>query len=415
MLTLGTKVRAVAFAVIALVVVAYAGVRYANLGHYLGIQGYYVVRVDLAQAGGIFTNAEVTYRGVPVGRVGPMRLTADGIQVDLHIDDSAPPIPADAKAVVANRSAVGEQYVDLRPERTGEPYLTDGSTIQRADTVTPIPVTTLLTSIDRFATSVPAQSLRTVVDELHRAFAGQGQNLQVLLDTGSSYTATAAANIEPTEQLIDNSQTVLATQREASAALASFSRDLRLLAEQLHASDADLRRLIATAPQATTQLAGLLRDTDPALSVMLANLLTTADLALTRQDGIEQTLALLPAVVAAGSTAITPNGANFGLALTFFNPLPCTAGYESTTYRNGLDTSPGQGLNTEARCAAPASSGINVRGSAHAPDRGVPPAAKPGSPLATGAPSSTGLPGPLALPALPDGPSTMAGLLGVAR
>jgi phospholipid/cholesterol/gamma-HCH transport system substrate-binding protein len=414
MLTLGTWIRAVAFAVIALVVVAYAGVRYANLGHYLGVQGYYVVQVDLEQAGGIFTNAEVTYRGVPVGRVGPMRLTADGIQVDLHIDDSAARIPADAKAVIANRSAVGEQYVDLRPERSGEPYLADGSTIQRADTVTPMPVTTLLSSIDRFATSVPAQSLRIVVDELHRAFAGQGQNLQVLLDTGSSYTATAAANIEPTERLIDNSQTVLATQRAASAALASFSRDLRLLAEQLHASDADLRRLIATAPQATTQLAGLLRETDPALSVMLANLLTTADVALTRQDGIEQTLALLPAVVAAGNTAITPTGANFGLALTFFNPLPCTAGYASTTFRNGLDTSPGQGLNTQARCASPARSGINVRGSAHAPSGGVPPAAKPGSPLATGASSSTGLPGALALPTLPAGPSTMAGLLGVA-
>ena len=207
---------------IALVVVAYAGVRYANLGRYLGVQGYYVVRVDLAQAGGMFTNAEVTYRGVPVGRVGPMRLTADGIQVDLHIDDSAPPIPADAKAVVANRSAVGEQYVDLQPERTGEPYLADGSIIQRADTVTPMPVTTLLTSIDRFATSVPADSLRTVVDELHRRSPGRAEpsgaaryRQQLHGDRGGQH--------RPTEQLIDNSQTVLATQREESAALASFA------------------------------------------------------------------------------------------------------------------------------------------------------------------------------------------------
>jgi phospholipid/cholesterol/gamma-HCH transport system substrate-binding protein len=413
MLTTATRIRAVAFVVIALVVIAYTGIRYADLGHYFGVRGYYVVRVDLDQAGGVFTHAEVTYRGVPVGRVGPMRLTADGIQVDLHIDDSAPPIPAGTKVVVANRSAVGEQYLDLRPESTGGPYLVDGSTIDRAETATPLPVTTLLTTVDRFAASVPPQSLRTVVDELEKAFAGQGQNLQVLLDTGGSYTATAAANIGPTAKLIDSSQTVLATQRASSDALTSFSRDLRLLAEQLDASDTDLRRLIATAPQATDQLAALLREADPALSVMLANLLTTSDLALTRQAGIEQTLVLLPAVVAAGNTAVTSAGANFGLALTFFNPLPCTAGYGSTAYRNGLDTSPGKGLNTQARCASPAASGINVRGSAHAPSGGVPAPAKPGSPLATGAASGTGLPGALGLPTLPSRPSTMADLLGL--
>src|SRR5262249_4143463 len=57
----------------------------------------------------------------------------------------------------------------------------------------------------------------------------------------------------------------------------------------------------------------------------------------------------------------------FGVALTFFNPLPCTAGYHGTKIRNGLATSPGPPLNTGARCTSPASSGINVRGSAHAP------------------------------------------------
>ena len=64
---------------------------------------------------------------------------------------------------------------------------------------------------------------------------------------------------------------------------------------------------------------------------------------------------------------ITSKGARFGVALTFFNPLPCTAGYQGTKVRNGLDTSPGPALNTNARCTSPASSGINVRGSAHAP------------------------------------------------
>ena len=103
--------------------------------------------------------------------------------------------------------------------------------------------------------------------------------------------------------------------------------------------------------------------------MVLANLLTTADVAVTRQRGIEELLVKIPPLAAAGATAIDAKGANLGMAVTFFAPLPCTDGYGGTTYRNGLETLDTPELNTKARCAAPASSGIDVRGSAHAPDR----------------------------------------------
>ena len=122
----------------------------------------------------------------------------------------------------------------------------------------------------------------------------------------------------------------------------------------------------------------LLSQTNPSLSVLLANLLTTSDLTLGRQGNLQELLVALPAAVAAGNTVINQNGANFGLALTFFNPLPCTAGYGGTTYRNGLNTSPSPPLNTNASCTASPRTGIEVRGSANAPSVGVPVAAKPG-------------------------------------
>ena len=84
-------------------------------------------------------------------------------------------------------------------------------------------------------------------------------------------------------------------------------------------------------------------------------------------------LSALPAAVAAGNTVITANGANFGLALTFFDPLPCTVGYGGTPHRNGNDTSPAPSLNTGASCTEPVTQG-EVRGSAHAPSGGPPPA-----------------------------------------
>jgi phospholipid/cholesterol/gamma-HCH transport system substrate-binding protein len=367
MLTLGAKFKVVLFAVLGVLVIGFIGLRYADLGRFVGHSGYYVVRLELGESGGIFTNAEVTYRGVTVGRVGDMRLTGGGIEADLKIDESAPHIPAAVRAVVANRSAVGEQYVDLRPKSAGQPYLAAGSHIKRADTRLPLPVTTVLTSVDGLAASVPKDSLRTVVDELDRALAGQGPNLQILLDTGGDLTRAASDNLGTTTQLLDNGQVVLRTQQESSDALRSFSRDLDLLATRLDSSDPDLRRLILAAPEASAQVSGLLKDTDPSLGVLLGNLLTTSDIALVRRDGLEQALVTLPAVSAAGSTAVTPDGIEMGLVTTFFNPPPCLSGYDGTTYRNGLDTAPGPPLNTAARCSLDPSTGVDVRGSANAP------------------------------------------------
>lgn len=130
-----TYVKLGALAVVA-VAVAVAGGSYVRMGSLLGI-GQYTVTVELTDSGGIFTNAEVTSRGIPVGRVGALRLVDDGVDVDVFIDDDAPPISASSAAVVAARSAIGEQYIYLRPNTDAGPYLADGSVIDRDRTSSP--------------------------------------------------------------------------------------------------------------------------------------------------------------------------------------------------------------------------------------------------------------------------------------
>jgi len=374
MLTRATRIKLVVFGVIAVLVIGYTGFHYASLGRLLGLRGYYTVQMELASAGGIFPQADVTYRGVSVGRVGVVRLTPTGVEADLNISNTAPPIPADLHATVANLSAVGEQYVDLRPAASSEPYLTQGSVIPRRDTTLPLPVTSLLTSVNELATSVPLPELRIVLNNLAIGFGGTSTSLQALIHGQSKFIRASGSALTQTTTLIEDGQTVLATQNAEAAAFRSFAASSRLFAGQLVASDADLRRLFANGAPAAVQVSGLITDNTPTLGALIANLLTTAQITLTRGPALEETFSALPAAIAAGSTVITNKGARFGVALTFFNPLPCTAGYQGTKVRNGLDTSPGPPLNTNARCTSPVSSGINVRGSAHAP---APAAASP--------------------------------------
>jgi len=314
------------------------------------------VQMELARAGGIFPQADVTYRGVSVGRVGAVRLTPTGVEADLNISNAAPPIPADLQASVADLSAVGEQYVDLRPATSSGPYLTQGSVIPRRDTTLPLPVTSLLTSVNELATSVPLGELRIVLDNLATGFGGTSTSLQALIDGQSRFIRASGSALTQTDTLIEDGQTVLATQNAEAAAFRAFSANL-----------------FANGAPAAAQVAGLITDNTPTLGALIANLLTISQITLTRGAALQETFSALPAAIAAGSTVITTNGARFGVSLTFFNPLPCTAGYQGTKIRNGLDTSPGPPLNTNARCTSPASV-TNVRGSAHAP---APAAASP--------------------------------------
>jgi phospholipid/cholesterol/gamma-HCH transport system substrate-binding protein len=405
-LTKRVRLQLIAFFVIAVVAIVYAAFRFTDLGRVFGADGY-TVKMNLHDSGGIFTNAEVTYRGYNVGRVGEIHLTRDGIQVDLDIDPDAPQIPSDLDAVVANRSAVGEQYVDLRPRDDKGPYLSGESVIAAERTMTPVGTDAVIRDLDSLASSVPTDSLRTVVDELDKAFAGTGDDLQVLLDSTGDFTSMARQHLPQTITLIEDGGTVLDTQNAQAGNIKSFADSLQSLSEQLKNSDVDLRRLITETPRVSTQVTNLLAESGPGLGVTIANLLTTADILRARKDGLEYAFVSYPLFSAAGQGLLKadPGQVHLGLALNLFNPPPCTKGYEQTERRNGTDTNPEADTPTppQTYCAEPPGSPVNVRGSANAPYGGKPvahgqPAAPPtggdqaNNPLA-GLPGTVGQPG----------------------
>ncbi|MQA12106.1 MAG: MCE family protein [Pseudonocardiaceae bacterium] len=371
MLTRKTRIQLIAFFLIAIVSVSYAAYRFTDVGKLIGADGY-TARLQLASSGGIFSNAEVTYRGVNVGRVGELRLTANGMEADLNIEPDMPKIPADLQAVVANRSAVGEQYVDLRPKRDSGPYLENGSVIDERRAKTPVGTDQVISDLNSLASSVPIDSLRTVVDESYEAFRGTGPDLQVLMDNARDFTRSARANLPQTVQLLNTGGTVLDTQNAEASNIKSFSRDLRLLAGQLKNSDGDLRKLISTTPQVSRQVSGLLRESGSGLSVVLANLLTTSKILATRNDGLEMSFIVYPMAGVAANSLIDEEGkAHLGFALNLLDPPTCVKGYEGTQRRLGSDTRPVP-PNYQAHCGEPKGSPINVRGSQNVPYGSVP-------------------------------------------
>ncbi|MGI5193824.1 MCE family protein [Streptomyces sp. CA-288835] len=366
MITRTVKAQLLAFATVTAVGVSYVGAQYTGLVDELLDRGY-TVRADFAESGGIFPGAEVTYRGVPVGRVGALRLTgSEGVSVSLDIEGDGPRIPADTLAVVANRSAVGEQYVDLQPRTSGGPYLLEGSSIPRESTRVPLPTTDMVLSLDRLVTSVGKGDLRVTVDELGKAFAGTGPSLSRLVDSGNALVESASDSLPQTISLIEDSRKVLKTQADQGSSIKSFSRDLAALTAELKSSDGDLRKLIGNSAPAAQEVNSLLRSTGPDLRVLLANLISGGQVTVARLPGVEQALVTFPVVVEGSYTVIPGDGTtHFGLVLNADDPPACTEGY-GTGRRDPADTST-RPANTEARCTAPRGGDTSVRGAQNAP------------------------------------------------
>ena len=229
MITRRTKIQLLVFVLITLVGCSFVGARYAKLDR-LFYDSAYTVTAHFASSGGIFAGAEVTYRGVQIGKVDRLVLTEEGVDVELAIDNQHDSIPAATLALVGNKSAVGEQYVELQPKSNDEPYLADGSEIAMADTRTPIQVETLLSNLATTVGSVDRKALETTVTELGAAFAGTGEELQQIIDTGNDFINAANDNFDTTTALIRDGNTVLNGQIASESAIRSFASSICSLA-----------------------------------------------------------------------------------------------------------------------------------------------------------------------------------------
>ncbi|MDQ1711386.1 MAG: phospholipid/cholesterol/gamma-HCH transport system substrate-binding protein [Frankiaceae bacterium] len=327
------KIQLVAFVGIFVLGILYAGFSLVGLD---AIRRPYIVHVDLAASGGIFTGAEVTYRGVRVGVVGPMKLSGDGVVVDLKINRGER-IPADGTtALVANKSAVGEQYVDLQPRSAGAPYLANGATIDRAHTRLPVEISKVLVDLDRLVSTIDKKNLALLVDELGAAFQNTGPSIDTLIRSGNDLTLAMQSVLPQTFQLIDEGKTVLDTARDTSAQFRSFANGLALLTDQLRISDPDVRRLLDNGVQAAQELNGLLEPNQQAIAVLVGDLVTVNRIGVARLAGTRQTLVALPELVKRAPLALQNGQLHNGLVVQT-DPAPCTYAAEEHLPRDRQD------------------------------------------------------------------------------
>jgi phospholipid/cholesterol/gamma-HCH transport system substrate-binding protein len=374
MLTRFVRIQLLIFTIIGIVGVIAMALFYVQAPTLLGI-GRMTVTLELPATGGLYRFSNVTYRGVQVGKVTAVSLTAKGAKATLSLGTS-PKIPANLQADVQSVSAVGEQFVDLRPRTDSGPYLHDGSVIAMHDTTIPQAVGPMLDQVNALVKSLPKNKIGQLLDESFQAFNGAGYDLGSLTDAASRISADSNSIVDRTRALTEDSQPLLNAQAQTTDSIRRWAHSLAGISDVLANDDSRVRTVLQNGPGALDEASRLFQQIKPTLPVLLANLTTIGQIGITYHPSIEQLLLLLPAAVAYEQTAGStnwPDGQSRGdFALTIDDPPICTVGFlPQSQWRSPADTSD---MDTPdgLYCKLPQDSPLAVRGARNYPCMGHP-------------------------------------------
>ncbi|MDH6246473.1 MlaD family protein [Mycobacterium sp. OTB74] len=374
MLTRFVRIQLAIFTAASLIAMTVIAARYLDFPELLGI-GRINVTVELPSTGGLYRFSNVSYRGVQVGRVTDVEPTDAGATATLSLAASTP-IPANVTADVHSVSAVGEQFLELTPRTDSGSYLHDGSIIHRADTSVPQQVGPLLDQLGALTQSIPETSLGRLIDASGRAFGGAGYDLGSLLDSASVISSDADKTASRTATLVTDAQPFIDAQARSADSLRSWAHHLSAVTGQIVNDDSQIRSLLHRGPGFANEVEQLLAHIKPTLPILLANLTTIGQIALTYHPALEQLLVLLPPYVGAYSSFAPTNNpsghALGGFAFSISDPPVCTVGFlPPSQWRSPEDTSE---VDTPDNlyCKLPQDSPISVRGARNYPCIGKP-------------------------------------------
>ncbi|KAR61420.1 MCE-family protein Mce4F [Mycobacterium tuberculosis TKK_03_0042] len=324
------KIQLSIFAVITVITLSVMAIFYLRLPATFGI-GTYGVSVDFVAGGGLYKNANVTYRGVAVGRVESVGLNPNGVTAHMRLN-SGTAIPSNVTATVRSVSAIGEQYIDLvPPENPSSTKLRNGFRIQRQNTRIGQDVADLLRQAETLLGSLGDTRLRELLHEAFIATNGAGPELARLIESARLLVDEANANYPQVSQLIDQAGPFLQAQIRAGGDIKSLADGLARFTWQLRAADPRLRDTLADAPdaidEANTAFSGI-RPSFPALAASLANL---GRVGVIYHKSIEQLLVVFPALFAAIITSAggvpQDEGAKLDFKIDLHDPPPCMTGF----------------------------------------------------------------------------------------
>ncbi len=206
----------------------------------------YEISAEFNQAENLGSQADVRISGVNVGKVISVGLDRrTGLtRAVMELDPQFVPRPADTRAILRQKTLLGETYIELSPGSPSAPKLADGATLPRGQIAPTVQLDQILSTFD----PATRQAFKTWMQQQGMALTGRGQDLNAALaqlypfatnvdsvlavlnrDSAAASTllsdggqVLAAVTRSPTalQQLVDNANTTFSATAAQAVALA---------------------------------------------------------------------------------------------------------------------------------------------------------------------------------------------------
>ncbi|WP_263992324.1 virulence factor Mce family protein, partial [Mycolicibacterium madagascariense] len=365
-----TRIQLTIFAIVTVICVGLISTFYLHLPAAVGL-GAYRVTADFKAGGGLYQNANVTYRGVTIGRVEQVGLDKDAVVATMRLNTDTP-VPDNVTATVKSVSAVGEQYVDLVPPADpSKRMLADGANIGLDRTAIGQDIDDLLTQANSLVNSVGNSRLQDLLRETFKAFNGSGPELSRIIQSTRLIVDEANANSGQINQLIDQAGPFLDAQIRSGDDVKSLADGLARFTTEVTHADPQLRSVLQTAPGAAQAADTTFEGIRPSFPVLAANLANVGRIGVIYHKSIEQALVIFPALLAALNTVAggvpTDEGGKLDFKVDLGDPPPCSVGFiPPPLIRTPADTTL-RDLPTDLYCKAAQNDPSVVRGARNYP------------------------------------------------
>jgi phospholipid/cholesterol/gamma-HCH transport system substrate-binding protein len=225
----------------------------------LAPQGYRL-KALFTETGLLVPNADVRISGVNVGKVVDVQPKGVDSLVTMNIDSTYAPMPVDTRAILREKTLLGEAYVALSTGSGSGPKFKDGGTIPN----THVEKTQQLDQVLDSFNPQTQHNLQALLNGTGAALAGQGQNLN-----------DAVGNYDP---LVTDAAAIVGVLNAQQSNLRSLIANGATIFNTLGDRSSDLRTLVTSGDQvlsATAQRNVALTDTVNGLPPFLEQLRTT--------------------------------------------------------------------------------------------------------------------------------------------
>src|SRR5215218_6164139 len=133
----------------------------------------YQFRINFPEATQLANEADVRISGVPVGKVKKVEPKSGTSQATIQLDPKFAPIPKDSKAILRQKTLLGETYVELTPGDKSSGTIPDEGRIPRMNVAPTVELDEIFRSFD----AKTRTAFQRWMIEQGRAFKDHGRDL----------------------------------------------------------------------------------------------------------------------------------------------------------------------------------------------------------------------------------------------